>query len=46
VEPEVSGGTADLGSAPHQALLTRDHQADGATPHAHHRLSRELPSAS
>jgi hypothetical protein len=46
VEPEVSGGTADLGSAPRHAFTTRDHQVDGATPHAHHRLSRELTSAS
>ena len=42
----MSGGTADLGSAPHQALITHDHQADGATSHAHHRLSQELTSAS
>ena len=41
----MSGGTADLDSAPHHTF-TRDHQVDGATPHAHHRLSRELTSAS
>ena len=42
----MSGGTADLGSAPHHAFITHDHQADGATPHAHLRLHQELTSAS
>ena len=42
----MSGGTADLGSASPHAFITHDHQADGATPHAHHRLSRELTSTS
>jgi hypothetical protein len=42
----VSGGTADLGSAPHHALITQDYQVDGATPHAHHRQTGELTSAS
>jgi hypothetical protein len=41
----VSGGTADLGSAPHHAFVPRYHQVDGATPHAHHRLTQELTSA-
>jgi hypothetical protein len=41
----VSGGTADLDSAPHHAFITHDHQVDGATTHAHHHLSPELTSA-
>jgi hypothetical protein len=46
VEPEEVGGTADLDRAPPHAFITHDHQVDGPTPHAHHRLSQELTSAS
>jgi hypothetical protein len=46
VEPEVSHGTADLGSAPRHVFTTHDHQVDGATPHALYRPHRDLPSAS
>ena len=42
----MSGGTAALGRAPHHAFITHDHHVDGTTPHARHRLSRELTSTS
>ena len=46
MELEVSGGTADLGSAPHHAFTTHDHQVDGTTPHARHRPHQDLTSTS
>ena len=42
----MSGGTADLGRAPHHTFITLTTRSMGPTPHAHHHLSRELTSAS
>lgn len=41
----MSGGTADLGRAPHHAFIPLTTRSMGATPHAHHRLTQELTSA-